>query len=170
MGGAEAALVQVSELPAPGKDGVYQGRWRELNDAAAIIFGCPTYMGSVSAEFKKFMEHTSGIWFKQGWKDKLAGGFTNSGGLSGDKLNSMLDLIVFAGQHSMIWVSQGIMPSAFTGDGLDLNRMSSWLGAFAQSGNEPPEVTPPKSDRDTAEKYGRRIAEIAVKVEGIRPL
>ncbi|MCI0650818.1 MAG: flavodoxin family protein [Planctomycetes bacterium] len=160
VAGTESWLLPVSELPPPDKDRQFGGKWGVLDGADAIIFGCPTYMGSISAEFKKFMESSSSKWFAQLWKDKVAAGFTNSGGMSGDKLNSMLDLVVFAGQHSMVWVSQGIMPSSTVpGDKRDLNRISSWLGAMSQSGNESPEVTPPKSDRDTAELFGRRVAE-----------
>lgn len=161
--GVTATLVPVGDLPAPGPDRSLGGRWGEVNGADAIVFGAPTYMGSVSAEFKKFMEHSSGVWFTQGWKDKLAGGFVNSGGPSGDKLSALLSLVVFAGQHSMTWVSQGVMPSSVTGDGQDLNRLGSWIGAMAQSGNESPEVTPPEGDRKTAERYGRRIGESALR-------
>ena len=39
-----------------------------LNDYDAMIFGAPTYMGSLSSSFKLFMEKTSGIWMSQSWK------------------------------------------------------------------------------------------------------
>ncbi len=153
--GVAAALIVVDELPAPGADRKFGGRWSELDAADAIVFGCPTFMGSVSAAMKAFMEHSSSIWYRQGWKDKIAGGFTNSGGLSGDKLNTMTDLVMFAGQHSMIWVTQGIMV-----DQSGSNRLSSWLGAMSQSDpGKNAEEAPPEADRATAERYGRRIAE-----------
>ncbi len=159
VAGVEAALIPVEELPAPGKDRSYGGRWPELDAADGLIFGCPTYMGSLSAELKRFMEHSSAIWFRQGWKDKIAGGFTNSGGLSGDKFNTMVDLVAFAGQHSMIWVSQGLMQ-----DGKGANRISSWLGVMTQSdAGKGPDAAPPEADRATAEAYGRRIAEAVLR-------
>ena len=43
-------------------------------------------MGSVTADFKKFMDSTSKRWKNRLWQGKLAAGFANSGGLSGDKL------------------------------------------------------------------------------------
>lgn len=169
VAGVEATLIPVSELPPPGADRKLGGRWDELNGADAIIFGCPTYMGSVSAEFKRFMESSSGIWFGQGWKDKLASGFTNSGGMSGDKLNSMIDLVVFAGQHSMIWVSQGFFYDSQTaGDPKGVNRLGSWLGTMTQSDNAPPDVTPPEGDRRSAEMLGKRVAEAAIRWTGGR--
>ena len=44
--------------------------WDELLTADAIIFGAPTYMGSVSWQFKKFADASTKPWFGQAWKDK----------------------------------------------------------------------------------------------------
>jgi hypothetical protein len=51
-------------------------------------------MGTVSAEFKAFMDKTSQFWENQPWKDKLAAAFTNSGSQHGDKLNTLVSLLV----------------------------------------------------------------------------
>jgi NAD(P)H dehydrogenase (quinone) len=137
--------------------------WDLMAAADGIIFGSPTYMGNVSGPFKMFMDASSKAWFGQQWKDKIAAGFTNSGGLSGDKLNTLETLSIFAAQHSMIWVSQGIMPSVYTKDGRDLNRLGSWLGAMSVSTNESPEVTPPPADLETAREFGKRVATATVR-------
>ena len=156
--GIDTRLISVSDLPVPSPDGSLTGTWNDLNSADAIVFGCPTYMGSVSAKFKVFMESSSAIWGTQGWKDKLAAGFTNAGGLSWDKVNCLIDLALFAAQHSMIWVSQGLFYDA-TG----INRMGSWLGMQAQSENAPPSETPPQEDRRTAELFGGRIGDAVIR-------
>lgn len=158
VAGVSAVLVSVAELPAPGPDRSLGGRWGELNGADTIVMGCPTYMGSVSAAFKVFMESSSGLWIKQAWKDKLAAGFTNSGGLSGDKVNAMVDIAMFAAQHSMVWVSQGLFYNA---EGI--NRMGAWLGLMTQSDNAPADVTPPAADRRTAELFGARVSEATLR-------
>ena len=62
-----------------------EGGWDTLNGADAIVFGSPTYMGSVSWQFKKFADASSKAWFTRAWKDKLFAGFTNSASLNGDK-------------------------------------------------------------------------------------
>lgn len=98
------------------------------------------------------------------WKNKIAGGFTNSGSQSGDKLNSLTDLAVFAMQHAMIWVGLDLLPGNNHSKGSvgDLNRLGAFLGAMAQSNvDEGPDLAPPTADRDTAEHYGRRVAEVA---------
>jgi len=93
--GSTCQLIPVEEV---------EDHWDRLHRADAIIFGAPTYMGSASAPFKAFMEATAAFYLAQPWRDKLAAGFTNSGSLCGDKLNTLLQLAVFAAQHSMIWV------------------------------------------------------------------
>src|ERR671921_718783 len=85
--GANAELIAIDaegNLPPNG--------WEQLKAADAIIFGTPTYMGSVSWQFKKFADASSKPWYAQEWKDKVAAGFTNSAGMSGDKFNVLVTL------------------------------------------------------------------------------
>lgn len=137
---------------------------KHLNDlkaADAIIFGCPTYMGSVSGPFKIFMDETSKIWLTQSWKDKIAAGFTNSGSQSGDKLNTLIQLAIFAAQHGMIWVGLDLLPGNNSSNSSvnDLNRLGSFLGAMAQSNvDEGSDKAPPESDLETAVHFGKRVA------------
>jgi multimeric flavodoxin WrbA len=134
-----------------------------LTGCDAIIFGCPTYMGSASAGMKAFMEASSKIWANQGWKDKIAAGFTNSGSQSGDKLNTLVQLMVFAMQHGMIWAGLGLMPGNNNSRGSvnDINRLGGFAGAMSQSNiDEGPDKAPIESDQKTAELLGRRVAEI----------
>jgi multimeric flavodoxin WrbA len=143
-----------------------QQQWEVLNAADAIIFGSPTYMGSASAQFKAFMDASSKAWFTQDWKDKIAAGFTNSASQSGDKLNTLIQLAVFAAQHGMIWVGLDMLPGNNNSKGSvnDLNRLGSFLGAMAQSNaDEPAEAAPIDSDLKTAQRLGERVAQIALK-------
>ena len=142
------------------------GPWDELAKADAIIFGTPTYMGSASAGFKQFMDASSKVWAAQGWKNKIAAGFTVSGSQSGDKLSTLQQLAVFAAQQSMIWVSTGLMPGNNSSKGSveDINRLGSFLGLMAQANSdEGPDVAPPAADRRTAELFGARVAEVAAR-------
>jgi NAD(P)H dehydrogenase (quinone) len=138
--------------------------------ADAIIFGAPTYMGDISAPLKAFFEASSKIWYGQGWKNKIAGGFTNSMNLGGNKDNSLGSIFILSMQHSMIWVGTGIMPTnpAPSQDGHSdkVNRMAYWMGLATQSDNASPEVTPPSGDRETARMYGARIVEVTAKLKG----
>lgn len=136
----------------------------ELADADAIIFGTPTYMGTVSAPFKAFMDKSSGIWQAKGWANKIAGGFTNSASQLGDKGNTLQALATLAAQHGMIWVGMDLLPgdNASTTTPDSLNRMGASLGAVAQSlADQGPDIAPPDADQRTAEYYGKRVAEAA---------
>lgn len=155
--GTEVHLVPVDEAEA---------KAAILDAADAIIFGSPTYMGSATAKFHEFMEATSKIWYGRGWKDKLAAGFTVSASQSGDKLNTLIQLAVFAAQHGMLWVGNDLLPGNNNSKGSveDLNRLGSFLGAMAQANaDEGPDVAPPHSDRKTAERLGERVAEAAAR-------
>jgi NAD(P)H dehydrogenase (quinone) len=147
-------------------------RLDELDTADAIIFGCPTYMGSMSAGMKMFIEAAVKKWFTLAWKDKIAGAFTNSSSFSGDKLNTLLGLVVNAMQHGMIYVSLGMMPSANRPDDMKQisgpsaeahNRVGSFTGPMSASFQVNPPGAPGKGDLETAELYGRRIAEITLR-------
>jgi NAD(P)H dehydrogenase (quinone) len=158
VNGAKAVLLPVSELN--------DALWAELNSADAIIFGSPTYMGSASAKFKEFMEASSKVWFTLGWKDKLAAGFTNSASQSGDKLNVLVQMAIFAAQHGMVWIGLGLLPGNNSSKGSveDINRLGSVLGAMAQSNADASaEIAPPAADLRTAEALGQRVAEAALR-------
>jgi NAD(P)H dehydrogenase (quinone) len=101
VAGVEARLLTTDEAAS---------RLDELDSADAIIFGCPTYMDSMSAEMKKFLEVAASKWFTLAWKDKIAGAFTNSSSFSGDKLNTLVGMVINDMQHGMIYVSQGMYP------------------------------------------------------------
>lgn len=162
--GVEESNADVKLIPVEDVD----NHWDDLAEAKAIIFGSPTYMGSVSADFKGFMDKSSKVWGEQGWKDKLAAGFTNSASFSGDKLNTLIQMSVFAAQHGMIWVGLGLMPGNNTSEGSpeDLNRIGSYLGAMAQSNaDQGADVVPPNADKETAKVLGRRVAEMAARFQ-----
>jgi NAD(P)H dehydrogenase (quinone) len=150
--GAEAAGARVTLIPVA----EWQEHAQALEAADAIVFGSPTYMGDVSGPMKTFMDETSKLWFTQSWKDKLAAGFTNSLGLSGDKFNTLVSLFTFAMQHGMIWIGLGLLPGER--DGKKVNRVTAYSGLMTQSDNAPAEETPPADDHFTAELFGERVA------------
>jgi multimeric flavodoxin WrbA len=154
--GVEVRVIAVADGSIP---------WDDLEASDAIIFGSPTYMGTLSARFKQFMEDaTKPAWFPQKWRNKIAAGFTNSGAQHGDKLNTLMTMALFAAQHGMIWVGLDLMPGNATTKGSpdDMNRIGAWLGAMAQSNNDQgPDMTPSQSDLKTAAYLGQRVAELA---------
>jgi NAD(P)H dehydrogenase (quinone) len=153
--GAQAALIVID---ADGN--VSDADWAILDAADAIIFGSPTYMGMASWQFKKFADATSKRWYTSAWKDKVAGGFTVSANLSGDKLSTLQYFITLAMQNGMIWVGQPAM-----NDG-SINRLGSNSGVMAQVGPTSPASDIPQGDLDTAKAYGQRVADVTRKLRG----
>jgi NAD(P)H dehydrogenase (quinone) len=152
--GASTELIRIA-----GSD-IVEGRYQnqevldKLSGSDAIVFGSPTYMGGVAAQFKAFVDAASSVWFVQGWKDKIAGGFTHSGSYSGDKQGTLLYVAINAAQHSMVWIG-----NAEPNDGT-VNRLGSYLGVMGQTtpdmSGKPATLDP--GDRKTSELYGERIA------------
>lgn len=159
--GAEAQLIAIDA-----NGDITEDDWTALSAADAIIMGAPTYMGNVSWQFKKFADATSKVWFVRGWQDKVFGGFTNSASPNGDKQVALITLQTLASQHGGIWVSLGVPPSntkAATSD--DPNNLGGSVGLLARSPADaaPDEVH--KGDLVTAERYGKRVAEIAARLK-----
>ncbi|MDT0469265.1 flavodoxin family protein [Streptomyces gibsoniae] len=153
-------------------DQVSEGRWSDpatmelLKESDTIVFGAPTYMGSVSAVFKAFLEGAFYPFLGQEWKDKLAGGFTHSASQNGDKLFSLQQLAVFAAQMNMQWISVGDSAgNNWTGGTIyDVNRLGSWLGVMGQTDvDEGPDPVSAHGDMVTAERYGTRLAELTAR-------
>lgn len=142
---------------------IIDGRWQDevameqLNSSDAIIFGSPTYMGSVSALFKAFSDATSAVYFSRQWKDKLAAGFTVSGSPSGDKMNALITMFILAAQQGMIWIGLGETPLNDNG----INRLGGYVGAMGQAMQESVDLAPNRQDKLTGEALGYRVAEIA---------
>jgi len=152
--GAQAELVAID---ADGN--LSEAGWATLAAADAIIFGSPTYMGSVSWQFKKFADASSKAWFTQGWKNKLAAGFTNSASMNGDKLSTLHYLFTLAMQHGGLWVGTGLMPSnSKAAQRNDVNYVASFSGAMAQTPSDAgvDEMLP--GDLETARLFGQRVA------------
>ncbi len=159
--GVECRRVAVADLKESDAAG-----WSQVDEADAIIFGCPTYMGGPAAEMRRFMEQSSSRWMGQKWADKLGAGFTNSGSPCGDKHNTLVALATFAAQHGMVWVNLNLLPgnNSSTGSDANPNRLGASLGAMSQSNvDQGADVAPPESDLETARQLGKRVAQCALR-------
>jgi multimeric flavodoxin WrbA len=137
-----------------------EGGWEQLAAADAIVFGSPTYMGSVSWQFKKFADASSKPWFTQQWKNKLAAAFTNSATLNGDKLSTLHYLFTLSQQHGMLWVGTGMLPNnakRHTRD--DINHLGSSAGLITATPSDASVAEMVPGDLATAKQFGERIVE-----------
>lgn len=152
-------IASVSAFPITG-DQIISGRfqnttiWDRLDKADAIIFGCPTFMGGPSAQFKTFADASGDRWSEGRWADKVAAGFTIGSNLNGDQCNTLVCFSILAAQHGMIWCGLDI-PGGY--DSLGRNRLGTQMGITAQSTDgQLSEI-----DLVTARYLGKRVAQIA---------
>ena len=159
---ADGAGAELVAIDAEGN--LTDAGWETLNAADAIIMGSPTYMGSVSWQFKKFADASSKPWFSQAWKDKIFAGFTNSASMNGDKHSTLHYLFTLAMQQGGIWVGTAQMPSnTKAAQRNDINFVGSFAGAMAQSPSDSSPAEMPQGDLDTAKLFGQRVAEVTAK-------
>ncbi|MBF9044700.1 flavodoxin family protein [Rhodobacterales bacterium HKCCE4037] len=142
-GASGARLIDVEQVS--GAD------WAALDGAEAIIFGAPTYMGSTAARFDLFLEDAASRWDTGAWVDKVAAGFTVAVHPSGDKMNALVRLAIFAAQMGMVWVGQCEIGAPVKPERVGINRDGAWLGLMA---TEPVS----EGDRETARMFGARVA------------
>ena len=156
VAGVQASLVSVADAEA---------REGDLDAADAIVFGSPTYMGGVTADFARFKDWTSKRWATRAWQDKLAAGFTVSASWGGDKQNTLYQLLTLAAQHGMVWIGLGLPPGNNNSKGSsdDLNRTGASIGLMAQANADQGVEGIGASEFRTAEAFGRRIAEATVR-------
>jgi multimeric flavodoxin WrbA len=162
---AEGAGAELVQIDAEGN--LPEGAWDTLAAADAIIMGSPTYMGTVSWQFKKFADASSKAWYTQLWKDKVMAGFTSSSNLNGDKLSTLHYLFTLAMQHGGIWVGTGMThhnTKASQRD--DLNYLASSAGAMAQTASDTGAADMNPGDLETARQFGERVAEVAANLRG----
>ncbi|MCP1772716.1 NAD(P)H dehydrogenase (quinone) [Neisseria perflava] len=159
VAGAEVSFLEVGEAAQ---------QLEFLDTVDAIIFGCPTYMGNVSAGMKAFQEAAVSRWFNRAWQNKIAGAFTNACNLDGDKMTTLIGLFVNAMQQGMIFVGLNQAPgyneeNALTrADGPSanaINRLDASIGAMSSSGLRSVEEMS-AGDLESARLYGVRVAEI----------
>ncbi|WP_233007392.1 flavodoxin family protein [Rheinheimera faecalis] len=151
--------VDLQLLRIEGED-ITQGRYKNsavleaIDQADAVIFGSPTFMGSVSAQFKAFADATAGDrWGEQLWADKVAAGFTVGTGYCGDTLHSLHYLQILAAQHGMLWTGLDL---AGAGDVKAPNRLGAQAGLIARAVDGSIE----QPDLQTAFYLGQRVARV----------
>lgn len=151
-GTAGARLIDITQIT--------DDDWSAMDDAPAIVFGTPTYMGSTAAAYGQFLEDASSRYTSQDWGDKIAAGFTVATYPSGDKLSTLMRLSIYAAQMGMIWVGQSAIGAPVKPDVPGLNRDGSSLGLMATASRDKSELIL-SDDAMTARVFGARIQQVS---------
>lgn len=164
--GARGVGGEVTEIVIPEDGQIGAEDWAALSAADGIVYGSPTYMGSYAWQFARFAQESSKIWFEQGWKDKVAGGFTVSASTVGDKGEVIGAFVTLAQQHGQVWVGLGQLPSNKLENGPgDVNWTAGFTGLMAIApADAGPDEAPRSGDLQSARLYGARLVKMAAKL------
>lgn len=132
-----------------------------LQQADGVLWGSPTFMGSMAAPMKAFIDNLSksGLWTSQPLVDKMAGGFTVATYPSGDKLSTLMQFALISAQHGMLWVNHIGVGNRVSGDLVNPNPCGSWLGLMATSSSDKNQLIE-NDDYLTAVAFGKRFSNV----------
>ena len=132
----------------------------DLAECAGLILGSPAYFGNMAAPLKYFLDGTVGGWLKGVLIDKPAGLFASSSSLHGGPETSLLSMALPLLHHGMLIVgvpyTEEALSSTTTG--------GTPYGASHVTWNRKPDSLS-DDEKQTAQTLGKRVAEIAQRLE-----
>jgi NAD(P)H dehydrogenase (quinone) len=135
----------------------------DLRDAAGLVMGSPTRFGNMAAPLKYFLDSTSALWVSGGLAGKPAGVFTSTQTMHGGQETTLLTMMLPLLHHGMY-----IVGLPFTERAINLTHTGGTpYGASHVAGaSEAPVLS--DDERALAHALGRRVASLAVRLEGDR--
>jgi NAD(P)H dehydrogenase (quinone) len=133
----------------------------DLAECAGIVMGSPTRFGNMSSALKFFIDSTGADWMKGTLIGKPAGVFTSTSSLHGGSETTLLTMAIPLLHHGMLYVglpySEEELSTTTTGGSL--------YGATHVTWSKNPDLLSDE-EKVLAAKLGKRVAEIAAKLEG----
>jgi len=133
----------------------------DLAECAGIVMGSPTRFGNRSSALKFFIDSTGADWMKGTLIGKPAGVFTSTSSLHGGSETTLLTMAIPLLHHGMLYVglpySEEELSTTTTGGSL--------YGATHVTWSKNPDLLSDE-EKVLAAKLGKRVAEIAAKLEG----
>jgi len=134
----------------------------DLREADGILFGSPTRYGNMAAQMKQLIDSTASLWLKGELEGKPAGVFTSTASTHGGQETTLLTMMAPLLHLGMIVVG---VPYSVPGMLHTEGRGGTPYGASTVAGARG-ELIPTAEDLEIARAQGRRIAEIAKKLQG----
>lgn len=135
----------------------------ELADYDALILGCGTRYGRISAQLANVLDQTGGLWAKGAFNGKVGSAFASTASQHGGQETTLMSLITNLMHLGMVVVG---LPYSYQG----------LLGVEEVSGGTPYGATtiaagdgsrrPTENEIGAARFQGRHVAEITVKLRG----
>ncbi|GAA4131280.1 NAD(P)H:quinone oxidoreductase type IV [Aminobacter aganoensis] len=125
----------------------------DVTGADVLVLGCPTRMGTMSAEMKCFIDGLSTLWRAGAFEDKVGAAFTTASTPHGGHEMTLMSLAVAMTHLGMVMASPGYTAAIFEDAG-------SPYGATATSKVQGVRVRPSEADQTAAQALGRRAARV----------
>ena len=154
-----APVTETSAPPEPDEGAPY-ARLVDLRDCAGLVLGSPTRFGNMAAPLKYFLDSTAADWVSGTLAGKPAGVFTSTGTQHGGQETTLVSMMLPLLHHGMLIVGIPYTEAA-------LNRTSgggSPYGASHVAGTADQHAIS-EDERVLARVLGRRVAEVATKLE-----
>lgn len=133
---------------------------RDLEECAGLALGSPTRFGNMAAAMKYFWDGTSGAWLSGALSGKPACVFTSTASLHGGQETTLVSMMMPLLHHGML-----IVGLPYSNPELNATRSGGTpYGASHVAGPDGQAVVT-EDERKLAFAQGRRLAEVALKLE-----
>jgi NAD(P)H dehydrogenase (quinone) len=133
----------------------------DFREADGILFGSPTRFGNMAAQMKQLFDSTAALWLKGELEGKPAGVFTSTASTHGGQETTLLTMMAPLLHLGMIIVG---VPYSVPGMLHTEGRGGTPYGASTVAGSRG-ELIPTVEDLEIARAQGRRVAELAKKLQ-----
>ncbi len=148
-------------LPAVPPEGAPYAGPADLLECAGLLLGSPTRFGNMAAPLKHFLDGTGSEWLSGTLRGKPAGVFTSSTSMHGGQESTLLTMSVPLLHHGMVLVGVPYSESA-----LSTTRTGGSPYGASHLAPEPEHTEPSADEVRVATHLGRRVAEVALRLEG----
>ncbi len=154
-----APVTETAAAPVP-DDGAPYASKRDLAECAGIALGSPTRFGNMAAPMKHFIDGLGAEWASGTLAGKPACVFTSTATMHGGQESTLLTMMLPLLHHGMVLVG---LP--FTEAALSTTRTGGTpYGASHVAGGQD-DPTPSDDEKQLARALGRRLADVARKLE-----
>jgi NAD(P)H dehydrogenase (quinone) len=146
--------------PAVPESGPPYASHEDLRDCDGLVLGSPTRFGNMAAPLKYFLDGTSALWVSGALAGKPAGVFTATQTHHGGQETTLISMLLPLLHHGML-----IVGLPYTEPALTHTRSGGtpYGASHVVQNSDSPRLT--EDERTLAQALGRRIAEIALKLQ-----